>query len=75
MVEHALEALRRAVDVALRYLPDALELEIRGRLADGSAAEAALAAARERVTAHGGQLQPRARSRTGRACCAAACRS
>ena len=36
----------------------------------GDAAEAALAAARERVTAHGGQLQPRAREPTA-ACVAA----
>ena len=37
-------------------MPDALELEIRGHMADGDAAEAALAAARERVTAHGGSF-------------------
>lgn len=55
MVQCALEALT-ALDVTLRYLPDALELEIRGDLADGSAAEAALAAARERITAHGGSF-------------------
>ena len=37
VVQHALEALpeRATVDVGLRYLPDALELEIRGPLADG----------------------------------------
>jgi signal transduction histidine kinase len=55
MVQHALEALA-AIDVTLRYLPDALELEIRGDMADGSTAEAALAAARERITAHGGSF-------------------
>ena len=55
MVQHALEALA-ASDVTLRYLPDAVELEIRGAMADGGAAEAALAAARERVTAHGGSF-------------------
>jgi signal transduction histidine kinase len=55
MVQHALEALA-AIDVTLRYLPDALELEIRGDMADGSAAEAALAAAHERITAHGGSF-------------------
>jgi signal transduction histidine kinase len=60
MVEHALEALAAhapaTVDIALRYEPDAVELEIRGRVAGGNAAEAALAAARERVTAHGGRF-------------------
>jgi signal transduction histidine kinase len=55
MVQHALEALA-AIDVTLRYLPDALELEIRGEIADGGTAEAALAAARERITAHGGSF-------------------
>ena len=55
MVQHALEALA-VLDVTLRYLPEALELEIRGQMADGSAAEAALAAARERITAHGGSF-------------------
>jgi hypothetical protein len=53
MVEHALEAVDGA-RVALRYLPDALELEIRGRaIGDG----AAIAAARERVRAHGGDFR------------------
>jgi signal transduction histidine kinase len=60
VVQHALEALpgtqRGTVHVVLRYLSDAIELEIRGPLADGNAAEAALAAARERVTAHGGSF-------------------
>jgi signal transduction histidine kinase len=65
IVQHALEALA-AIDVTLRYLPDALELEIRGELADGGAAEAALAAARERITAHGGSFS-RERG-AGRAC-------
>ena len=55
MVQHAMEALA-AIDVTLRYLPDALELEIRGDMPDGSTAEAALAAARERITAHGGSF-------------------
>ena len=53
MVEHALEAIDGA-RVALRYLPDAIELEIRGRaVGDG----AAIAAARERVSAHGGDFR------------------
>jgi signal transduction histidine kinase len=60
MVQHALEALGArqpaTIHIALRYLPDAIELEIRGHMAAGSAAEAALAAARERVAAHGGRF-------------------
>jgi signal transduction histidine kinase len=53
MVEHALEAVEGA-RVALRYLPDAIELEIRGRvIGDGTA----IAAARERVRAHGGDFR------------------
>jgi signal transduction histidine kinase len=57
MVQHALEALGgRPIDIALRYMSDAVELEVRGHVADGNAAEAALAAARERVTAHGGRF-------------------
>lgn len=57
MVQHALQALGvRPIDIALRYTPDALELEVRGHMTDGDAAEAALAAARERVTAHGGRF-------------------
>jgi signal transduction histidine kinase len=60
MVQHALEALAAhdpaTIEIALRYAPDALELEIRGRMAGGNAAEAALAAARERVAAHGGRF-------------------
>ncbi len=55
LVEHALEALS-APSIALRYGPDVLELEVRGHLADGSSAEAALVAARTRVTAHGGHF-------------------
>ena len=55
MVQHALEALA-VLDVTLRYLPDVLELEIRGVVAEESTAEAALAAARERITAHGGSF-------------------
>ena len=66
VVQHALEALPGTVRVGLRYVPGALELEIRGPLAEGSAAEAALAAARERATAHGGSFS-RERG-AGRAC-------
>jgi signal transduction histidine kinase len=59
-VQHALVAVAGARDqpatVALRYLPDRLELEIRGPHPAGSAAGAALMAARERVTALGGSF-------------------
>jgi signal transduction histidine kinase len=59
-VQHALVAVHGGDDdpatVHLRYLPGALELEVRGVASEGSSAEAALAAARERVTAHGGRF-------------------
>lgn len=57
-VQHALVAVRgeegEPATVQLRYLPAALDLEVRGFPIEGSGAVAALAAARERVTAHGG---------------------
>ena len=57
-VQHALAALRdgegQPCSVQLRYVPGALELEVRGLAADGSGPAAALVAAQERVTAHGG---------------------
>jgi signal transduction histidine kinase len=53
-VQHALLAVDRRATVLVRYLPDTLELEIRGPSRPGSAAGAALAAARERVLALGG---------------------
>jgi signal transduction histidine kinase len=63
-LQHALVAVGGAegnpATVQLRYLADALELEISGLPADGGGAEAALAAARERVTAHGGSFSARA---------------
>jgi signal transduction histidine kinase len=59
-VQHALGALRGSegepVAVALRYRPDALELEVRGAPLEGAGADAALAAARERVRAQGGSF-------------------
>ena len=59
-VQHALVAVGGARDepatVQLRYLPDHLELEVRGLQPGGSAAGAALMAARERVTALGGSF-------------------
>jgi signal transduction histidine kinase len=59
-VQHALAAVGCVRDqpatVRLRYLPDQLELEVRGLRAEGSAARAALLAARERVTALGGNF-------------------
>jgi signal transduction histidine kinase len=66
IVQHALAALPGSVDIGLRYLTDALELEISGPLAGGSAAETALAAARERVAAHGGSFSRE--EGAGRAC-------
>ena len=57
-VQHALVAIRgdehQPATVQLRYLPAAVDLEVRGFPIEGSGALAALAAARERVTAHGG---------------------
>jgi signal transduction histidine kinase len=59
-VQHALVAVGGDRDepatVALRYLPDSLELEVRGLQPAGSAAGAALMAARERVMAFGGSF-------------------
>jgi signal transduction histidine kinase len=59
-VQHALTGLRRdegtPARLCLRYLPEALELELHGAIADGTAGEAAVAAARERVAAHGGSF-------------------
>ena len=59
-VQHALVAVGGARDnpatVQVHYLSDRLELEVRGLRSEGSAAGAALMAARERVTAFGGSL-------------------
>ena len=55
-LQHALVAVAAPATIALRYRPAALELEVRGGArADGSA-DAALAAARERVLANGGRF-------------------
>jgi signal transduction histidine kinase len=57
-VQHALVAIRgddhEPATVQLHYRPAAVDLEVRGVPIEGSGAAAALAAARERVTAHGG---------------------
>jgi signal transduction histidine kinase len=57
-VQHALVAVRgdagRPATVHLRYLPAAIDLEVRGGTIDGGGAAAAVAAARERVIAYGG---------------------
>lgn len=57
-VQHALVTVRgeenEPATVQLRYLPAALELVVRGVATEGTGAVAALEAARERVTAHGG---------------------
>jgi signal transduction histidine kinase len=62
-VQHALITVRgeenEPATVHLRYLPGALELEIRGFPTEGSGAAAALEAARERVTTHGGTFSAR----------------
>jgi hypothetical protein len=63
-LQHALVAVRGAdgepATVQLRYLAEALELEVRGAAMAGGGADAALAAARERVTACGGRFSARA---------------
>ena len=63
MVQHALEAFAAddsgPAGVTVRYLRASLELEVHGSLPRGDAG-AALAAARERVTAHGGAFSARA---------------
>jgi signal transduction histidine kinase len=60
-LQHALVAVHGAdgspATVALRYLPDALELEVRGLTVEGNVVRAALAAARARVGAHGGTFR------------------
>jgi signal transduction histidine kinase len=59
-VQHALVAVRgderEPATVQLRYLPTELDLEVRGFPIEGGGAAAALAAARERVTAYGGSF-------------------
>lgn len=59
-VQHALVAVHggdgEPATVQLRYFPGALELVVRGIATEGSSADAALAAARERVMAHGGSF-------------------
>ncbi|MFL5825199.1 MAG: sensor histidine kinase [Thermoleophilaceae bacterium] len=66
-VQHALGAVAGAdgepAVVQVRYLPSALELEVRGFPTAGSGAQAALVAARERVTAHGGSFSAHTVSR------------
>jgi signal transduction histidine kinase len=52
--------LAQAAKVQVRYLPDRVELEIGGARRDGSAAAAAMAAARERVTSFGGRFSAEA---------------
>jgi signal transduction histidine kinase len=63
-VQHALVAVgagtEQSAKVHVRYLPDRLELEIGGARRDGSAAAAAMTAARERVTSFGGRFSAEA---------------
>jgi signal transduction histidine kinase len=56
VLQHALEATDGRVEVVLRHLPDALELEVRGAPILGGDGAAALAAGAERVAAHGGRF-------------------
>lgn len=60
VLQHALVAVRGGdgtpATVELRYLPGALELEVRGLPGDGGSARAAVLAARERVTSRGGSF-------------------
>jgi signal transduction histidine kinase len=60
VLQHALVAVRgdegEPARVELHYTPDALELEVAGRSAEGGGADVALLAARERVTSHGGSF-------------------
>jgi signal transduction histidine kinase len=56
-LQHGLVAVGDApATVALHYLPETLELEVRGRPGSGSEANLAVVAARERVTAQGGSF-------------------
>jgi hypothetical protein len=59
-LQHAIAVVGGAADsparVLVRYLPDRLELEVRGSRAAGGAATAAVMAARERVLALGGSF-------------------
>ena len=66
-VQHALVAVRgdeaEPATVRLRYLPAALDLEVRGFPIEGGGAVAAMAAARERVIAYGGTFTSRSDAR------------
>jgi signal transduction histidine kinase len=55
-LQHALFAVGGATTITLRYLRDSLELEIAGSPTDRDGAEVAVAAARERVVAQGGDF-------------------
>ena len=63
IVEHLLLALEdapdAAVDVRLRFCPDALELHVSGPPAPAADLRAVLAAARERASLHGGSVDSR----------------
>jgi hypothetical protein len=63
IVEHLLLALQdapdAAVDVRLRFCPDALELHVSGPAAPAADLRAVLAAARERASLHGGTVDSR----------------
>jgi signal transduction histidine kinase len=67
IVEHLLLALDdapgAAVDVRLRFCPDALELHVRGPRSPAADLQAALASARERAGLHGGTVRSRLEGR------------
>lgn len=69
-VQNALAAVggdaQRPAAVRLRYVPEAIEVEVDGPGLDGSGAEAALMAVRERVAAHGGRFSADSGATTGR---------
>ena len=69
-VQHALAAIVGVRDdhatVRVQYLPDRLELEVRGRQSPGAAASAALLAARERIVVVGGSFSTETPSPGGR---------
>jgi signal transduction histidine kinase len=73
IVEHLLEALQdapeAAVEVKLRFCPDAVELHVSGPSSAGADLRAVLAAAAARASLHSGTVQHRL---DGRICCASA---
>ncbi len=69
-LQHALVAVRgtdqEPVTIVMRYTPDTLEVEVRGAPLQSTGANAALAAAQERVRAQGGSFESSVASPTHR---------